>query len=199
MAVKPVLDDWEIPRIASIRTLEQRNFVEFRVPGRVGSLFQDMNSQPTRIEIMGSLYGEEARSDFLEQIRGKFRNGEPMTFVADIITATDIQYAIVETLEFEENGRNPDEIGYRIVLVESPPPPPPSDLLGGLDTSLLDQAGSFLDTVTGALDVIDALGNIPDFGDPTPQISGLIDGVQSAVGDPSALVSPLVELFGSDD
>ena len=199
MAVKPVLDDWEIPSIASIRTLEHREFVEFRVPGRVGSLFQDMNSQPTRIEIIGSIYGEDGRNTFLEDVRGKFQRGEPMTFVADIITATQIQYAIVEVLEFEENGLNPDQISYRIVLVESPPPPPPPDPFGGLDAGLLDQAGDFMDAVTGALDVIDALGNVPDFGNPTPEISQLIEGVQSAVGDPSALVSPLLDLFGSDD
>lgn len=199
MTVKPVLDDWEIPRIETMRTLERRAFVEFDVPGRVGSLFQDMNAAPTQIEITGSLYGEETRNQFLEDIRGKFQAGEPMTFVADIITATQIQYAIVETLEFEENGLRPDQLDYRIVLIESPPPPPPSDLLGGLDAGLLDQAGAFLDTITGALDVLDALGSVPDFGDPTPQISQALEAVQSAVGDPSALVDPLIAIFGSTD
>ena len=100
MNVKPMLGDWEIPRIASIQTLEHRMFVEMPVPGRVGSLFQDLNTTPTRIAISGSLYGDEARNAFLEALRGKFREGVPVTFVADIVTATEVQYVIIETLRF---------------------------------------------------------------------------------------------------
>lgn len=96
MRVKPMLGNWEIPRIESIRALEHRAFVEFPVPGRVGSLFQDTNTAPTRLAITGRLYGDEARDQFLEDLRAKFRAGEPVTFVADITTATEIQYVIIE-------------------------------------------------------------------------------------------------------
>ena len=75
MNVKPMLSDWEIPRIASIQTLEHRMFVEMPVPGRVGSLFQDLNTTPTRIAISGSLYGDEARNAFLEALRGEVSGG----------------------------------------------------------------------------------------------------------------------------
>ena len=121
MNVKPMLGDWEIPRIASINTLERRAFVEMPVPGRVGSLFQDLNTTPTRIAISGSLYGDEARNAFLEELRGKFRQGVPVTFVADIVTATEVQYVIIETLRFQESGTKPDQIDYFMVLQESPP------------------------------------------------------------------------------
>ena len=127
MNVKPVLGDWEIPRIESIQSLEHRSFVELAVPGRTGSLFQDMNTVPARIAISGSLYGDETRNDFLENLRGKFQEGEPITFVGDIVTATEIRYVIIETLEFAESGAGPDQIDYFIVIRESPPPPPAAD------------------------------------------------------------------------
>ena len=51
---------------------------------------------------------------------------------------------------------------------------------GGLDTDMLDQAGDFLDSVTGALDLIDGLGSVPDIGDPTPPVRGAMDQVRTA-------------------
>jgi len=197
MIVRPVLGSWEIPNIVSIQTLEQRSFVELPVPGRVGSLFQDMNSAPTRIAITGSLYGDQNRDDFLEEVRSKFQAGEPLTFVADIVTATEIQYVIIDTLHFEESGSRPDEIEYAIILRESPPPPPPPDPLGGLDSDLLDQAGDFIDSVNGALDALDMLGgDIPDLSDPTVPLANTLDEVTSALDELGGITSALTDLFG---
>lgn len=197
MNVKPVLGDWEIPRIQSIQSLERRNFVELDIPGRVGSLFQDMNTGPTCIAISGSLYGDETRNEFLEELRGKFREGEPVTFVGDIVTATEVQYVIIETLQFEENGLKPDQLDYHIIIRESPPPPPPPDPLGGIDTDLLDQAGDFMDSVTGALDVIETLGSIPNFGNPTGSLQDTLGQVSSATEGLGDMATQLTDLFGS--
>lgn len=196
MKQTPVLGDWEIPRVASIRTLEDHRFVELPVPGRVGSLFQDLNSAPTRIAIEGSLYGDEARDQFLATLRETYKAGAPVTFVADIVTATEVQYVVVETLRMEESGRNPDQIDYAIVLRESPPPPPPPDPLGGLDAGLLDAASGLIDGVTGALDAISKLGDIPSFKDPTPPLKATVDGVKSVVGGLGDIGTKLQALFG---
>ncbi|MEZ4868460.1 MAG: hypothetical protein R3C14_44435 [Caldilineaceae bacterium] len=198
MKVKPMLGGWEIPRIAAIQSLERRSFVELAVPGRSGSLFQDMNATPTRIAIRGSLFGDDPRDEFFNEVRGKFRAGTPITFVADIITATEVQYVIIETLDFQESGIQPDETEYHIVLRESPPPPPPPDPLGGLDTSLLDQAGNFLDSVTSALDVIEGLGNVPDIGDPTPRVRAALDQVRSATSGLQEAATLFGSLFGDE-
>jgi hypothetical protein len=192
----PVLGDWEIPRVASIRTLEDHRFVELPVPGRVGSLFQDLNSAPTCIAIEGSLYGDEARDQFLGTLRETYKAGEPVTFVADIVTATEVQYVVVETLRMEESGRNPDQIDYAIVLRESPPPPPPPDPLGGLDAGLLDAASGLIDGITGALDAVSKLGDIPSFKDPTPPLKATVDGVKSVVGGLGDIGTKLQALFG---
>lgn len=195
MNVKPMLGDWEIPNIASIRTLERRAFVELPVPGRVGSLFQDLNSTPTRIAIAGSLFGDQNRDDFLEQVRGKFMAGAPVTFVADIVTATEVQHVIVETLDFRESAERPDETHFLVVLRESPPPPPSGNPLGALDAGLDLDAAGMLDTVTGALGVLDGLGSVPDLADPTPPLAGALDGVSAATAGLGDALTPLTDLF----
>jgi hypothetical protein len=197
--VKPVLGDWEIPRIASIRMLERRAFAEFEVPGRVGSLFQDLDATPARVAISGSLYGDEDRDDFVGELRGKFQAGEPVTFVADILTATEVRYVIIEAMRLQENGVRPDQTDYLFVLRESPPPPPPPDPLGGLDSDLLDQAGGFLDSVTGALDVIDAIGTVPDLVNPVEPLSGLLDDFESATTELPDVLGSLTSLLGEPE
>lgn len=198
MRVKPLLADWEVPNIAALETLERRELAELEVPGRVGSVFQDLNAAPTRIAIRGSLYGDERRDEFFEQVREKFRAGEPVTFVADIVTATDVQYVLIEAMQFGESGSAPDETAYVLVLRESPPPPPPPDPLGGLDVGLLEQAGSLVDSVTGALDALDALANLPDIQDPTPPLGGVVDGAAAAVSVIGGVGGALTSLFGGE-
>jgi len=196
MKVKPVLGDWEIPNIAYIGSLERRDFAELPVPGRVGSVFQDLSSAPTRVMIAGSLYGDEKRDDMLETVREKFRASEPVTFVADIVTPTEVQYVVIEELRFEESAEAPDQTAYQIVVRESPPPPPPPNPLAGIDAGLLDQAGSFLDSVSGALAALDGLGSIPDFGNPVPPLTSSLDQLESAASGLTSAVQSLRGLFG---
>jgi hypothetical protein len=199
MNVKPVLGDWEIPHIEAIQSLENRSFVELEIPGRAGSLFQDMNAAPIHIAVWGSIFGDETRNDFLETLREKFNAGEPVTFVADITTATEIQYVIIETMRMTESAARPDQMDYFFILKESPPPPPSTADLGGIDAGLLDQAGGLLDSVTGALDVIDSIGSIPDIGDPTPPLRNALDGVSTAMADLGSITTSLNELFGESN
>lgn len=196
MAVKPVLGDWEIPRVGLMRTAEARKFAELPVPGRQGSLFQDLNAEPTLVEIAGSLFADEERSEFLTTVREKFRAGEPVTFVADITEATDIQFVVIDSMRVEQRADRPDEVFYHLTLRESPPPPPPPDPLGGIDTSLLDQAAGFVDGVTAALDALDALANLPDFSDPTALLGGTLDQVTTALDQLGGVTSAISELFG---
>lgn len=196
MAVKPVLGDWEIPRVGLMRTAEARKFAELPVPGRQGSLFQDLNAEPTLVEIAGSLFADEERSEFLTTVREKFRAGEPVTFVADITEATDIQFVVIDSMRVEQRADRPDEVFYHLTLRESPPPPPPPDPLGGIDTSLLDQAAGFVDGVTDALDALDALANLPDFSDPTALLGGTLDQVTTALDQLGGVSSAISELFG---
>ena len=197
MTVTPMLGDWEVPRVSMLRTEEARKLSEHRVPGRAGSVWQDLGADPVTVEIAGSVFSTEEREGFLDGARQRFAAAEPLTFVADILHATDLQYVLIESLVVEERAERPDEIGYRLRLRESPPPPPPADPFGAIDTDLLDQAGNFLDGITDALDAISALGSIPDFSDPSALLGGTTDEA-TALMDGIAEVAPAIQsLFGS--
>lgn len=197
MTVTPMLGDWEIPRISMMRTQEQRKLQEHRVPGRAGSLFQDMGAEPTDIQISGSVFEEEERTGFLETVRARFSEAEPMTFVADIVAATEIQFVLIESLVIEEHATRPGELAYAMVLRESPPPPPPNDPFGALDSDLLDQAAGFVDGVTDALDAVAALGDIPDFSDPSSLVGGATDEATALIDGIGEIGPAITSLFGS--
>jgi len=194
--VKPMLGDWEVARIASISTTEHRRLVELPMPGRQGSNFQDLSGEPTRIVIEGSVFGDDDRDDFFKNVRDPYAKGYPVTFVAGVVRETKVQFVIIESLWFRERGDRPDQTEYAMVLRESPPPPPPPDPLGGLDTGLLSEAAGIMDAVSGALDAISALGNIPDLGDPTTKIGGLLDQLGTVTGGLPGQLGSLSSLFG---
>jgi hypothetical protein len=201
--IKPVMGGFEIPHIAAIETLEQRDFVELRVPGRTGSLFHDLDARPTRVEIRGSVYGDDDRDAFLNEVRSRFAAGEPITFAADIVTATEVQYVVIEALAVEETGTRPDQLGFQMVLRESPPPPPPGNPLGELDAGLLDQASGFTGAIAGAAGLVDdlvgaigALGDVPSFADPTPPLSGALDAVAAGADGLGDAADPLKGAIG---
>lgn len=197
MAVTPMLGDWEIPRIAMMRTEEARKLQAYAIPGRAGSVYQDLGAEAAVIEIAGSVYLSEERSSFMEDARSRFLAAEPLTFVSDITEATDIQYVIIESLVLEERGDRSDEVAYRMRLRESPPPPPPPDPFGGIDTDILGDAAAFAEGVTSALDALDALGDIPDFSDPSSLLGGTTGEAIAAIDQIGSIGSRLQELFGT--
>jgi hypothetical protein len=197
MAVTPMLGDWEVPRIARIGTTQARKLAAFPLPGRAGSAYQDLGADAAVIEIAGSVFAEEERSDFLAAVQECFAAGEPMTFVADITAATDIQYVLVETLAIEEHGVRPGELSYHMRLRESPPPPPPANPFGAINAGLLSAAAGFVGAIGSALDALDALGNIPDFNDPSALLGGTTGEALAAVDRIGEVSASLQSLFGS--
>lgn len=196
MSLKPMLGDWELPRVTQLETLEERALVELNVPGRAGNVYQDLNRMPTRIYIAGSVFGYDAGQDFLAAVREKYVAGDPLTFVSDIVAGTDVQYVVVQSLHIQSNAQHSDQIDYTLWLAESPPPPPPSSLLGDIDTGLLDQAGSLLDSAMGALDALEALGSVPNLSDPTVPLGGTLDDTSSAMDQLGGAGAAIKGLFG---
>lgn len=196
MSLIPMLGDWELPRVTRLEILEKRDLVELDIPGRTGNLFQDMNRQPARIVVEGSVFGEGPGQEFLTSVREKYADGAPLTFVSDIATGTEMQYVLVQQLHIQAAASHPDQIDYRIWLVESAPPPPPGGVLEGIDTKLLDNAAGMLDSALGALDALGALGSIPDLSDPTVPLGGALNDVKGASDQLGQLGSTLKGLFG---
>ncbi len=190
MNIKPMLGDYEIPGIQRIGSVERRNWVEVPVPGLKGSYHQDLGSAAICLRIEGSLAGDDARDGFLKAVREKFLAGDPMDFVADITTATEIDQVLIADMEAEEVAGSADTFRYTLTLAQytEPPAPPAED---ALDADLADEAAGLLD----AMQLPDLL-SAPNLSDPTPPLKDALDGVKSALGGLGGAADAIKNLFG---
>jgi hypothetical protein len=160
MLVHPMIAAWEPPRIERIAAYESRRLAVLPVAGLSGDLHQDLGRCALAIEIVGSLAGDEARDDFLKQVREKFLAGEPVDFVADIVKESELERVLIEELAVEEVAGVPDAFRYRIVLREHTEPPEPPSGFGGLGSGFGGGLGHL-----GNLGNLGALGNLGELGD----------------------------------
>ena len=193
--MKPMIDSWEVPRIDHISSGESRRISFLPVPGLIGHLSQDLGRGALVVEISGSLYGDEARDDFLKTLREKFLAGEPVDFVADIVTATELEQVLILSLDTIEGNDAAEGTRYRIVLreyVEPPEPPAPIDDLGlDLGLELDDLASLGLD----GLKLPDILGDLPTLGDPVAPMQPALEGVKAATDQIPSLLDGLKAKF----
>lgn len=196
MIVTPMIGDWEVPRIESIRTIEVRRLASLGIPGLKGDLQQDLGADSLVVEIGGSLFGDQARDDFLQALREKFRAGDPVSFVADITTATHLDQVVVLALDVVETNDAAVGARYRILLreyVEPPAPPAPLDDLGlGIDADLDGLSSLGLD----GLELPDLLGQIPSLGNPVEPLKPALAGVDAATRGIDGLLGGLKGALG---
>lgn len=196
MIVRPMLGEYEIPRIERIHAIERRRLARLSVPGLDGDLQQDLGHDSLAVEIVGSLQGDEARDGFLDEIRQRYQAGDPLSFVADITSATDLDQVLIESLEVSEHNEWAGAFRYRLLLrqyVEPPEPPSPVDDLGlDLDADLDLLAALGLD----GLELPDLLGAVPDLGDPVAPVLPALDAVKSATAPLKDLLSSLKSTLG---
>ena len=197
MIIKPMLGDWEVNGITAIRALERRRLARLGVPGLDGDLQQDLGHESMAVEIHGTLQGDSLRDTFLTAVRERHLAGQPLAFVADIVTATRLEQVLVETCEVLESNDWAEHVRYRLVLreyVEPPEPPTPVDQLGA-------DLGLELDSLAGlgllGLELPDLLGSIPTLGDPVAPLQPALDGVRAATGGLGEAVGALTSLFTS--
>lgn len=199
MKIKPMIGDYEVPGIQRIGTLEDRRLVKIHVPGLEGSYHQDLGRASAAICIEGTLGGDEARDAFLESLRDKFKTGEPVDFVADITTATEISQVLIFDMKVREVAGSTDSFRYFLTLAQyvEPPSTAPgadlgfgdlSDLEAGLDLEALD--------LFETLQIPDLLGSIPDFGNPVPPLQASLDQFKSVTAELADTMSGLRTLFG---
>jgi hypothetical protein len=146
------------------------------------------------VEIVGSLVGDEARDDFLKELREKFLDGSPVDFVADIVKESKLEQVLIEELEFEESADTPEVFRYRIVLREytEPPEPPATDFGAELDAELDDLADLGLDM----LDLPAITADVPEVGDLLAPVHEAADSLNESLGSAAeTLLKPLADLF----
>jgi len=191
-----MIDDWELPCIERVELLESRRLARVGVPGLDGDLHQDLGRESLAVAITGSLAGDDRRSGFLEALQGKFRAGDPVPFVADIVESAELENVVIAGFEVVETDEWAGAVRYRVVLrqyVEPPEPPAPFPDLG-LDAlgDLADLAGSLLD----GLDLAGLLGGVPALADPSEPIRPALDTVRDAVGGVPDLLGDLRGALG---
>lgn len=143
--MRPMLDDLELPLVQEMTTLERRVLAEHKPPQMSGSLLQNLGRRPTRLALWGVATGTDARS-FVEKLDGKFRDGNPLPFAADIVADAKLEKVVIENLRIQDLAGKPERFAYLMTLREYIEPVEPED------TSLLDQ-----DILNDALDVIDQI------------------------------------------
>jgi len=185
-----MIAEFEVPGLTRIGTVESRRLVEIPVPGLPGSYHQDLGHQPLHLRMEGSLHGDEAHADFLEEIRRLHQAAEPVDFVADITTATDLEQMLVASLRLEESSNDDGVLHYAITLVQYTEPPPEPAL-----DELADEIADEADALVDIMEVPDLL-SAPDFGDPTPPLTDTLDEFNSAMAELDDLGPALAELFG---
>jgi hypothetical protein len=189
-----MIGSWQPPRVERVASLEARRLATLPVAGLSGDLHQDLGRGALAVEIAGSLVGDEARDDFLKELRAKFLDGAPVDFVADIVKESKLEQVLIEALEFEESSSAPDVFRYRIVLREytEPPEPPATEFGADLDADLDLDAALGLDM----LDLPAITADVPKVGDLLSPVKTAADSLTDSLSTAgTTLLKPLSDLF----
>jgi hypothetical protein len=188
MLTQPAIGAWIVPRIERIGSVERRRIASLAVPGLAGELSQDLGRGALGVVIEGSLFGDDARDGFLTEVRAQFLAGEPVDFVADILTESELEQVLIESLEVVEVAGSADTFRYRIVLREYVEPPEPPGLgLDGLDVDLdLD-----VDLGLDLLDLPALLAVVPDL----PALEEALAPLEAAATELRAKLAGIDALF----
>jgi hypothetical protein len=181
MIVRPMIADWPVPRIERLGTVDRRRLARMSVPGLAGDLHHDLGTHSLAVEIEGSLHGDAERDEFLTRVREPFLAGDPVTFVADITTATELEQVLIEGLEVEEINDSARSFRYRILIRQYVEPPEPPPLVDELGADLVPELDLLADLGLAGLELPNLLGDIPSIGDPTPALREALVGVGTAL------------------
>jgi len=195
MLVRPMLSGWEIPRIANIQAQETRRLVRLPVPGLSGDLHQDLGRSALVVEITGSLFGDEARDEFLiNNIRPAFLAGDPVDFVADIVSEAELEQVLIEALCIEESADTPGQFHYCIRLREytEPPQPPGPDFDLEAPELALD-----MDLGLNLLDLPSLLIPLPEVGNLLQPIEPAAKALRETLSGAASVFSGLESVFDS--
>ncbi len=196
MLVRPMIGRWEVPHIEGIASRESRRLVVLPVPGLAGDLHQDLGRDALEVELFGSLSGDQARDDFLKELRGQFFAGEPVDFVADIVNESELEQVLIASFTLEESAARPEEFRYRLLLREYTEPPEPPGF--GADFGLDVDADLDFDVDLG-LDLLDLpglLGEVPQIGDLLAPVQPAAQQLKQTLAGAADVLAPLDDLFG---
>ncbi len=197
----PMIDTLELLAVQRIRQQTRQDYAKHRIPGLDGEVHQRLGRRSHRVFLTGVLLPASAEDD-LKTLQEKASSGEEVTFTADITTALAIDKMVIESFQAEQTVGPAGQVAYALVLSESPPLPPPAEVsaFGGLDgfgmgdlgfdagalgdvmSAIEEQAGALgelADAAMQAVDQIQALASLADFGDLGNPVKPLADSVKN--------------------
>jgi hypothetical protein len=145
-----MLDDLELPQVQEITTYDRRMLAEHKPPGMEGSLLQNMGRRPLHLTLWGVKTGSDALQ-FVETLEQKYRAGQPVPFVTDIIADAEIEQMVIDDLQWQELAGKPDRYSYVLTLREFIEPVEPEDT-SFLEETIGDDAGELFDNLLDGLD-----------------------------------------------
>ena len=153
--MQPMLDDLALPQVQEIDTRDQRALAEHKPPGMEGSLLQNLGRRPTEVVLRGVASGPESLS-FVESLDAKFRAGDPVPFIADIVADSQIEQMLIDDLSFEELAGKPQRYQYILTLKQHIEPVEPDDA-SLLDAGILEDAREIMDNLVAGLEIVEQL------------------------------------------
>jgi hypothetical protein len=123
MAVaRPMLGDVELQQVQKVEVDENQVLAQQSIPALEGDFLQRLGRGATRFSLTGVLSGLQV-ADSLKSLREKFRAAEPVAFVADIATATQVTQVLIEEMDVRELAGKPERFEYAFTLCEYISPP----------------------------------------------------------------------------
>lgn len=189
-----------LEHLTHVAVREQTRIVHHPVPGLEGDLAQVLGRPSVVVSLAGILYGPTLADD-LKQLRAVILKHEPVDFFTETVGEGYFAQVLISKFEVVQQAGFLDRFEFRCEVVEyvKPPEPAAPDLLGALDSSLLDEAAGFMDDVQNALDQVsqltDLIANVPSFGDPTEGLSSMLDSFTGATGGGVGALNDLLALF----
>lgn len=178
--MRPMLGDIELPQVQEIRSVEKRVLAEHKPPGMQGSLLQNMGRRPMWLLLSGVKTGPDVL-EFVEQLDNKFKEGEPLSFVADIVTDTEIEQIVIDDLKWQEIAGKPQRYAYVLVLREYIEPTEPEDA-SVLDADISDVAQGLMDGLIDGLDLgLDLPTGLDQFVSPLSDLLGRLQKFRAAI------------------
>lgn len=117
-----------------------------------------------------------------------------MDFLADIVGQAYFAQVVIDQFEVHQQAGMPEQFSYRLLLAEYVEPPQlEQSFFDEVNTDIGLEAGDFMDL----LQLPDLL-SIPDFGDPTEPLNGMLDSVESTLSPLSDSASLVLDLFADE-
>jgi len=189
-----------VRNLTHIAVHERARIVRHPVPGMSGDLSQTLGRSSVEVSFRGILYGGNTPDD-LSRLRSGYLEGKPVDFFTEAVGEGYFAQVLIANLEVSQRAGYPEEFDFSCELVEyvEPPEPVTADPFAALDSGLLGEATGFVDGAQNALAQVselgDLLGIVPDLGNPTPALAGILDDFTDVAGGVGQSLKTIADLF----